>query len=111
MPNLRDAFVARFGEHEATVMEAALKYHQAQGQILPDKRVGSDPFAFAVVHCIGWECFTRDSFRQEHGFTVPAEELKSWLIEHGNLADYDGEPDWLAALAGCYDEYVGRKPS
>jgi hypothetical protein len=103
--SIRDAFVARFGEDEAIRIEGAAEGH-ANG--INNERVGSDPFKWALLICIGYECMSKDSYREHHGIEAPWADLKAWIIEHADLASHDGDCDYLCMWAGGYDEFVGR---
>lgn len=99
---VRDAFVAVFGEDNAFAIENAAKEHQNGIHDRP----GSDPFKWALCICIGYECFTKDSYRDYHGITAPVPALKQWIKEHGELNTHDGDTDYLALFAGAYQEYM-----
>ncbi len=100
--SVRVSFVERFGERQARAMETAAEMH-TNG--IHDKR-GSDEFKWAVAICIGYECFTRDRFREYHGINIPVDELKQWIKSDGQLATHDGDFDYLSAMTGHYNEYI-----
>ncbi len=103
--SVRDAFVAKFGEADASAIEAAADGH-SNG--INSENKGSDPFKWALLICIGYECMSKDGYREHRGITTPWADLKPWIIEHGELATHDGDSDYLSLLAGTYNEFVGR---
>lgn len=102
---IRQAFVDRFGEAEAARIEAAANEHKNGVH----DRTGSDPFRWALIICIGHECFTKDSFREYHGIVASTEELKNWIKSEAHLEDHDGDVDYLAMFVGVYNEYMPPK--
>ena len=103
--DLRERFVAEFGEHLALAIEAAIERHVPRLRMRLER--GSDPFRFALVWAVGLECLTRDEFRAQHGIEVPWELLREWLREADLLAGFDGTFDWGGRAAGRFDEIVG----
>jgi len=100
---LRESFVERFGESDAAAIEAAANQHKNG---IHD-RVGSDPFRWALLICIGFECMTR--FAKEHGITTPFEKIDAWMMEHtADFAAHDGDTDFITLFVGGYNKYVGR---
>lgn len=100
---VRDLFAERFGEDNAERVERAAEKHSE-----PHANRGSDPFKWAVVTCIGHQCF--DVYMDSHEFTMDGEEVRQWVIENINLGTYDGDYDVLALFAGAYQEWVPDKP-
>jgi hypothetical protein len=84
-------------------MEDAAEEHSMLGD---SKNKGSDPFKWAIVMCIGWDCFKIESYRRYHGFTTDFKYLKSWIINYADLATHDGAFDALSASIGIYQEYI-----
>lgn len=105
--SVRESFVAMFGESEAVTMEAAAREHKNGIHDI----TGSDPFKWAVLICIGYECFTRASFREHHGFTASADAIKTWAQNHGQLNTHDGDVDYLSLFCGRYQEYMPDEPA
>jgi hypothetical protein len=105
---VRAAFVERFGEHDAAAIEAAAEEH-SNG--INDAERGSDEFKWALLIAIGYQCVEVDRYRNYHGITTPWADLKPWIVENAALAEHDGDCDYLAALCGTYDEFVGREVS
>lgn len=103
-PSIRAAFAERFGEDQAEAIEAAAISH---GNGINDTNVGSDPFKWALLIAIGYQCMELDDYRAHHGITAPWADLKPWIIEHADLASHDGDCDYLAAFVGTYNEFVG----
>lgn len=105
---IRDNFVARFGEEQAAAIEQAADMHKDWRS---GNEKGSDPFRFAVVICIGFECMSKDSYREYHGITAPWADLHQWIKDHGDLAHHDGDCDYLTLFAGGYSEYMPKPPA
>lgn len=103
MMGIRDKFVAVFGEDEALCMEASAEEH-ANG--INDANRGTDPFKWAILICIGYECFTKDRYRQHHGFHYQPDVLKAWICAHADLGTHDGDSDYLALFGGAYTPYI-----
>jgi hypothetical protein len=100
---IREAFVARFDEDMACAIEAAATEHH------PEDKRGSDAFRWACVVCIGFQCFEKDQYREAHGITKASYvDIRDWLIEHGDIANHDGDCDYLALFAGMYNQYTGQ---
>ena len=98
----RKSFVETFGEDQAYVIEAAA--HSHMNSVHDNK--GSDPFRWAICICIGHQCFEEENYREHHNITAPAEAIKAWIVENGDLANHDGDVDFLALFAGAYDPYI-----
>jgi hypothetical protein len=103
MASIREAFAEKFGEDQAQLIEAAAESH-ANG--VNSENRGSDPFKWALLIAIGYQCAEIDSYRDYHGITAPWTDVKQWMIDHGDLGSHDGDGDYLAALAGSYGEYM-----
>lgn len=106
--SVRESFVAHFGEDEATRVEEASLMHLnitpgEIGQFIAaigldqDRREmnwGSDPFKWHMRNAITHECLVRPEFRAAHGIHTPANELKLWCQQYGDLNNFDGDdPD------------------
>lgn len=98
----RKSFVAHFGSDQAAAIEDAADSHKNG---IHDSK-GSDPFRWAIVICIGHQCMEVDGYREHHGITAPWEEIEAWIKEHGDLANHDGDSDYLALFAGVYTKYM-----
>lgn len=103
MASIRKAFVKKFGEDQAKAIEAAAQGH-ANG--VNDGSRGSDPFKWALLIAIGYQCIELDDYRSYHGITAPWAEVKQWMIDHAKLDEHDGDVDYLTAFSGGYDEYM-----
>lgn len=97
---IRPSFVARFGEADAVAIEAAAEKHKNGVHDNP----GSDPFRWAIVICIGYDCMSR--FREDHGIHAPWDQIQAWIKGEADLASHDGDVDYMSLLAGTYNEYV-----
>lgn len=101
--SIREAFVAKFGEDQAAAIEAAANEH-ANG--VNDQNKGTDPFKWALLIAIGYQCAEKASYREYHGIAAPWDEVKQWMKDHADLASHDGDCDYLSLLAGSYNEYM-----
>jgi hypothetical protein len=99
---VRDSFVETFGEEAAQAVEDAAQGHENG---VHDNR-GSDPFKWAIAICIGYECMSKDDYREWHGFTPEWESVKNWIKEHGELGTHDGDVDYISLVIGAYNEFV-----
>lgn len=99
--SVRESFRETFGEDQATAIENAAQEHENG---VHDNR-GSDPFKWAISICLGYECASKDSYREHHGITAPWEDISAWIKKHGELSTHDGDIDYLSAFAGVYDKY------
>lgn len=102
---VRALFVERFGESQALVIEIAAESH-ANG--VNSENRGDDHFKWALLICIGFDCMLEESFRDHHGITVPWTELKPWIISFAELGSHKGDVDYLAMLAGYYDDFIQK---
>lgn len=103
---VRQAFVESFGELQAIAVEAAANEHKNGVHDRP----GSDPFRWALVIAIGYECMEVDSYRKHHGITVPWRRLRPWIKKHGDLKNHDGDSDYISLFSGAYNYFVGLRP-
>jgi len=102
MSSVRESFVEHFGEDQARAIEAACALHKAES-IHSKDGMGDDPFKYAVLMCIGYNCV---KYGKSHGITISPTDFKRWCLEHGDLASYKGPiPDYISLFAGVYDEY------
>jgi hypothetical protein len=103
--SVRESFVARFGEEQAAAIEVAAKEHENG---VHDER-GSDPFKWAILICVGYQCMEKDDFRAYHGITAPFAEIKAWAKAEGGLDTHDGDVDYLSFMAGAYQSWMPEK--
>lgn len=108
MMSIRELFAKEFGEREADRIEASAEGH-ANGTNSENR--GDDPFKWALLICIGFECMSKDKYREHHGIKTPWNELRQWIIDHADLASHNGDCDYLCALSGGYDEFVKPEPA
>lgn len=102
----REPFVLRFGEDQADRLQAAAESHKNG---IHDE-TGSDPFRWAVVIALGFECASK--YRDSHGITFPWSDFDAWLKEPAQrawLARHDGDSDYLSLFAGTYDAYMPQE--
>lgn len=102
---IRTAFAEKFGEDQAAAVVAAAEGHRNGVHDDP----GSDYFKWALCIAIGHECITEPRYRDEHGITAPVDDLKAWIKAEADLGSHDGDMDYLAAIAGAYDEYLPER--
>ena len=103
--SIRQAFVKRFGEREALAIETAANEHKNG---VHDKQ-GSDPFKWALLICIGYQCMELGKYRKYHGINAKWPDLKKWIKRSGHLDSHDGDFDYVALVAGVYNEYMPKK--
>ena len=101
----RQKFVEVFGEEQAQRIEAAAKEHENG---VHDNK-GSDPFKWALLICIGYQCISSTQYREYHGIKLSWKRVKKWIKENADLGSHDGDCDYLALFAGKYNEYI-KKP-
>lgn len=104
--SIRDAFAERFGADQAEALWAAALKHENRAN---GKNKGSDPFRWALLICIGYQCFEVDRFRKYHGITAPRDEIVAWIKDHADLGSHVGDCDYLALRAGTYNEFMPDK--
>lgn len=104
-PSTRVSFVETFGEEAAVAIEAAASQHESPA----NSDQGSDPFRWAIVICLGYQCMEVDSYRKSHGIRPAWARLKKWIIQHGDIAHHDGGCDYLALLAGVYQNFIPKQ--
>lgn len=97
------AFIERFGDDEAVRFWAAANHHKNG---INDNNLGSDPFKWVLAICIGYQCAEEESYRKWHGITAPWEEVRQWIIDHGNLATHDGDVDYISVFTGVYSDFI-----
>ena len=102
--SVRSIYAYAFGAEQADAVEAAAAKHKNGVHDDP----GSDPFRWALAICLGYECLSKDSYREHHGITVPWDVLRPWIRNHGDLANHDGDVDYLTLFTGGYDYFAGR---
>lgn len=111
MSTARETFTARFGEDQATAIEAAARQHfdsnSTFGGSHDGDNLGSEPFKYWFLLAIGHECVSRPAFREEHGVTADVDAMKEWSLGEGDLASHDGDiPDYLALICGGYEGWL-----
>lgn len=97
--SVRASFVARFGEECAVQIETAAVYHRGS-----NRYKGSDPFKWALLICIGYNCV--GAYRVDHGITIDASDFTDWCIMYGELGSHDGDCNYIALASGDYDIYM-----
>jgi hypothetical protein len=110
---LEKSFLKRLTEKDLDAMYDCLLAHRHGCLDFMENFLPSDPdkrFQAALVLAIGFDCFKDDDYREHHGFVSPYDEIKDWICEYGELADYDGPMDYLSLFRGKYNEYVGVDP-
>jgi len=108
MRTIRNKFVKDFNEELAQGIEKAAHSH---GNGVNNKRLGRDPFKWALLICIGYECLSMPSYKKYHGIKCNWRKVKKWIKENGKLHTHDGDFDYLSAFCGGYNEYLPKKKS
>ena len=103
MNTIRKEFVKEFGENTARLIEACALEH-SNGINNNDK--GDDPFKWAILMCIGYECMSKPEYRKYHGFDIKWREVKRWIKDNARLGEHKGDLDYLALYAGAYNQYM-----
>lgn len=102
--SVRDGFVEVFGEDMAKAVETAAYQHAEPRE---PKGAGSDPFKWALCIAIGFECVSQPKFMAAHKINPEAgPAIKQWVVEHGELGSHDGDLDYLALVAGVYQDWM-----
>lgn len=104
--SVRTSFVEHFGEDQAKALEHAAQEH---GNGVNNQNLGEDPFKWAILIVIGYECAGR--FAEHHGITVKLTDLQNWCIAHGELRTHTGDCDYLALMTGSYDAFLPPAPA
>lgn len=104
MKSIREKFVRKFGETEAKNIEIAAESHKNG---IHDK-LGSDPFKWALLICIGFQCMEVERFRKYHNIMTPWLDLKAWIKRNGKLSTHDGDCDFISLFAGIYDDFIPK---
>lgn len=104
--SVRVSFTQHFGEDDAVrIEEASIQHINDASDVHGNDNWGSDPFRYHLLNCIGHECLGR--FRKYHGINAEAELIRTWVLEEGGLAYYDGDiPDYIALMAGAYSDWI-----
>jgi hypothetical protein len=106
--SVKAKFAERFGEAAADAVVTAAEYHD--NGINSQRGKGSDPFKWALLIAISYECCEKDSYREwHHTDFAPWAEIRQWIIDNADLATHDGDFDYLAMFAGAYDEFMPKK--
>ena len=106
MKSIKEDFIKIFGKNEAKNIEEAAQSH---GNGINNGNIGSDPFKWALLICIGYQCMEIERYRKHHGIKTSWKKLKSWIKKHGELDTHDGDFDYLSLFAGVYNEYMPKK--
>jgi hypothetical protein len=103
---VRGSFVRAFGEDTASRIEAAASEH-SNG--VNSERKGDDPFKWALLICIGYQCMEKPDYRTSHGIEPPWPKLKAWIKKNGELRSHNGDCDYLALVCGTYNEFMPKR--
>lgn len=112
MSRIRDSFVDTFGEEEAKRVEEAAKVHL--DEVNPydvlgtahKKNRGHDPFQWAIVMVIAYNCIKNPGYREWHGFKIGWDEFDEWVKLEADLTSYEGEFDAMALMLGEFTPYL-----
>jgi len=105
MKSVKESFIKKFGKEEAEKIEKAAQEHENG---VNNGNKGRDPFKWAILICLGYECISKDGYRDYHGITTPWPELKKWIKRSAKLHTHDGDCDYLSLFAGVYNEYMPK---
>jgi hypothetical protein len=100
---IREKFVKDFGEEQAQMIEQVANSH-ANG--VNDRNKGKDPFKWALLICIGYQCMEKQSYRNYHQISISWNILKKWIKNYGELSSHNGDCDYLALITGKYHEFI-----
>lgn len=100
--SVRESFEQRFGSEQADALVSAAEQHDNDVH----SNRGSDPFKWAVLIAIGYQCVEIDEYRDSHGITVPWDDFRDWAKTDADLASHDGDCDYLSLMCGKYNEYM-----
>mgnify|MGYP001612345217 CR=1 FL=1 len=105
-PSIRAKFVRDFDEATAAKIEAAAIEH-SNG--INSARKGDDPFKWALLVAIGYQCMEKPNYREHHGIKPSWAHLKAWIKKNARLDIHNGDCDYLALMAGAYNEFMPAK--
>jgi hypothetical protein len=100
---IKTAFAERFGQDQACAIQAAAEEHENG---INSANKGDDPFKWALLTAIGYECMSKDSYREYHGISAPWDEVRQWMKDHADLGSHNGDSDYLSLLCGAYSEFM-----
>jgi hypothetical protein len=106
--SIRESFVERFGADQAVAVFRAAEEH---GNGINNGNLGTDPFKWAITICLGYECMSKEGYREHHGITASWDEIDQWIKDEADLASHDGDMDYLALFAGVYKDYIAEDVS
>ncbi len=66
---------------------------------------GNDPFKWALLMCIAFQCIEVPEYADYHGFTFDLVEVRKWIKENVDFSDYDGDLGPLSLAAGVFAQY------
>jgi len=100
---LQERFATEFGEEQAIAIINAAEEHSSETIA---KGQGSDPFKWALVICIDFDCWVKRRFRHYHKIKPSAFRIENWIIHHANLEDYDGDVPPISLVLGKYNKFM-----
>lgn len=102
--SIRSLYAKKFGEDETRALESAAEGHKNGVHDKP----GSDPFKWAIVIAIGYQCVEIDKYRRYHGINANFNKWKKWVKENAELGSHDGDSDYLTLARGAYAQYIKK---
>jgi len=103
--SVKEKFVRDWGEDLAQKVEEAANSHRNG---VNDQKIG-DPFKWALLICIGYQCLEVERYRESHGIPpLDWEKMKIWIRDNAELGSYSGDFDYLSLWAGAYHFYVSK---
>lgn len=110
MSKVRQLYVEHFNEAEAKAIDNAFQKHfenELQGIHASDD-FGTDPFRYKLLTVISYQCVSE--YAEHHNIKVSEEDFKEFCLKHADLGEHDGDiPDYLALMAGIYQEYINME--
>ena len=100
MKKLKKDFIKQFSKGQAKLLLKAARSHKNG---IHDEE-GKDPFSWAILLCLSYQCIEVDSFRKHHGITINYAQFMQFLEEHiKELRAHKGSVDYLGLFSGVYD--------
>lgn len=108
MKTIKTRFIKDFGEELAGKVEECAVGHSNE---VNSRNKGEDPFKWALLICIGYECLSKTNYREYHHIPLKPswKVIKSWIKKYGELGTHTGDLDYLALFGGAYNEFVKKE--
>ncbi len=100
-------FIKDWGEELAEKVWRAANSHANE---VNSKNKGSDPFKWALLICIGYQCLKKPEYRKYHGIErLNWRKMKKWIKDNAELSTHDGDVDYLTLFAGGYNYFINKE--